>query len=187
MKKIIIVLFLMTMFMVFCGGSCDRAETTQENYDTNTLGKEARLTEANQSKLLQRQPPPKIDFSNERENLSKRVKEWNNPNKIGYIYCLSDTGVPIAFYAIKGKVSSVNSMLTTNLQIVKDPNTRYETEGSLLMESPNFDGSYGTNGDAIFFYLTDGTYMEWNGKYMLASQPVKLSQQPLMTYQVKDK
>lgn len=53
------------------------------------------------------------------------------------------------------------------------------------MESPDFDGSYGDNGEGIFFFLTDGTYMEWNGKYFLSDEPVKLAQQPLMVYETK--
>lgn len=40
--------------------------------------------------------------------------------------------------------------------------------------------SYGSNGDAVFFFLTDGSYMEWNGTYLLVDRPMKLSVKPMV-------
>ncbi len=54
-----------------------------------------------------------------------------------------------------------------------------------VVESPALDGSYGTNGDGVFFFLTDGAYMEWNGKYLLSDRPVRLNKEPIMVYEVK--
>jgi hypothetical protein len=188
------ILAALTLGMVGCEELESTPETATEvssekqmDVGANSVGMEMRMTEKNQKNLNKSQPPIQIDWSLERENLNQRIKRWNDPNKISYIYLLGENGNTIAYFPIKGKVSSVNSKLSTNLQIVKDPNTYYENDGSLLMESPDFDGSYGTNGDAIFFYLTDGTYMEWPGKYLLSENPVKLSQQPLMTYTKTDK
>ncbi len=48
------------------------------------------------------------------------------------------------------------------------------------------DGSYGTNGDGIFFFLTDDTYMEWAGKYLLCDNPIKLTQEPIMIYDITE-
>jgi hypothetical protein len=56
----------------------------------------------------------------------------------------------------------------------------------IAVESPQEDGSYGTNGDAIFFFSTDGTYFEWNGKYLLADRPFQLSEQPLLIYNASE-
>jgi hypothetical protein len=184
MKKIfvLIMVFAIIMSLVACdletvASPTDIAKTEQKNQAEN------------QSNLHQRQPPPKLEWSLERDNLIKRLERWNDPNKISYIYLISDTGTIMAFFPIKGKVSSVNSSLTGAEQIVHDPNMEGCGEGrvsaSLLMESPDYDGSYGTNGDAVFFFLTDGTYMEWSGKYLLCDQPVKLAQQPIMMYEVK--
>ena len=77
---------------------------------------------------------------------------WNDPNKLSYIYLFNRDNI-VGFFPIKGKVSSVNSQIT---------NTNYEYNNSTV-ESPSMDGSYGTNGDAVFFFLVDGSYMEWNG------------------------
>jgi len=88
----------------------------------------------------------------------------------------------MTFMPIRGKVSSVNSRLTTGEQIVDDP-WRYQS-GGRVVESPQLDGSYGTNGDAIFFFTTEGVYVEWNGLYMLCDQPLALTTPPLMVYQM---
>ena len=160
----------------------DIITTVEKSY----LGKEAIFTQKNQYNLNKTQPPPEVEWSLERDNLIKRLKRWNNPNKISYIYLISDMGSIIAYYPIKGKVSSVNSKLTTTSQLLYS-DTSFEDTAAGVVESADIDGSYGSNGDSIFFFLTDGTYMEWNGKYFLSDRPVKLSVQPIMTYEVKDK
>lgn len=153
----------------------------------NSVGIEMRRSEKIQKQLTEKQPQPNIDWSLERQNIIDRTERWNDANKISYIYLMSDMGSIVSYFPMKGKVSSVNSALSTPSQIVKDPNTLYrENAQSIVLDSPQEDGSYGTNGNAIFFFLTDGTYMEWNGKYFLSDQPVKLNIEPIMTYDVKE-
>lgn len=158
-----------------------------QDINSNSIGQEMRMTEQNQSRLLKNQPPPQLQFSLERQNIIERIKLWNDRNKLSYIYLMS-YGRVVDFYVVKGKVSSVNSRLTTGGQIVKDPNFDGGHGaggiGSLLVESPQEDGSYGTNGDAIFFFAADGTYVEWNGDYLLLDKPRKVNMQPLLTRKV---
>ena len=82
----------------------------------------------------------------------------------------------MAFYTVKGKVSSVNSLLTT-------PKQAFSYRGTvIIVESPQLDGSYGTNGNAIFFFTTEGAYVEWPGEYLLSDQPLKLVTPPELIY-----
>ena len=91
-------------------------------------------------------------------------------------------GSVITFFPIKGKVSSVNSMLTTTEQVIRNP--RGYSEGWVaVVSSPDLDGSYGSNGDAIFFFTTAGVYCEWNGKYFLCDRPLKLTSAPILIYE----
>lgn len=159
----------------FCLG-CD-------DYEDTSAGQEQQRTEINQSKLLKSQPPVSLDWSLERENINKRTTLWNDSNKVSYIY-LVDYGKVMAFYTIKGKVSSVNSQITNPEQIVTRSRGGHWIE--VVIPSPAEDGSYGTNGDAIFFFTTDGTYVEWAGSYMLADKPLKLSTPPQLIQQVDD-
>lgn len=147
----------------------------------STAMQEQEATEKNQSTLLSNQPPVRLDWSLEREQINKRTELWNDENKISYIY-LINFGKVMAFYTIKGKVSSVNSQITNPNQIVK-----YRHLGDFsyhVLPSPAEDGSYGENGDAIFFFTTDGTYVEWRGDYMLADKPLKLTTPPQLIREV---
>ena len=170
-----------------CGwlSACD-PDTT----NINSFAKEAALTEVNQRKLLTAQPVPSLEKSNERANLIKRLTRFNDPAKVSYIY-LVNYGKVMAFYTIKGKVSSVSSQLTDPTQLINADGSpcgsyhQYDASGCAQVASPDLDGSYGTNGDAIFFFTTDDTYVEWHGDYMLVDQPLQLTTQPELVRAVK--
>jgi len=51
----------------------------------------------------------------------------------------------------------------------------------VIVDSPQLDGSYGTNGDGIFFFTTEGAYVEWNGEYMVSDFPLKMSTTPALS------
>lgn len=143
-----------------------------------TSGKEQAMTEKNQARLLEIQPPVQLEWSLEREQINKRTNLWNDKNKVAYIY-LVDFGKVMAFYTIKGKVSSVNSQITNPEQKITG------AHGNITLPSPAEDGSYGENGAAIFFFTTDGAYVEWAGVYMLADKPLKMSTPPALVRTVE--
>jgi len=181
--------FLIPFLMGISESDCDGGRTSYSSQG-KTQKYEAQFTEDQQGRLIKATPPPQLKHSLERENLSKRLTRFNQPSKISYIY-LIDFGKVMAYYTIKGKVSSVNSKLTTGEQLVKAP--YYDADGgpggnlSLVVESPQLDGSYGTNGDAIFFFTTEDVYVEWSGRYMLCDEPLQLSTPPTLVMEIKEK
>ena len=190
MKK----LFIIAVLLVGVGTLSGCSEANVSNSSGNV---EQNHTETNQRNLIQNQPPPTLDSSLERDNLIKRTNLWNDPNKISYIY-LIEYGKVMAFYTIKGKVSSVNSQLTNTEQLtykcVNSDGTYSNSDScgsfdqnrvSGTIPSPSEDGSYGTNGDAVFFFTTEGAYVEWRGDYMLADQPLKMATQPELIREIK--
>lgn len=142
---------------------------------------EMELTEKNHMRLITAVPPPQLNTSQERKNLVRRLAVFNNESKVSYIY-LIDYGKVMGFHTVKGKVSSVNSKLTTGDQIVRSRVGGGDSH-FLVIESPQLDGSYGENGDAVFFFTTAGTYVEWNGRYMLCDKPLKMSTPPQLVIQ----
>lgn len=149
---------------------------------------ESQLLKDTQQGFISNQPVPKVDYSVERENVIKRIERWNNPNKISYIYLLSDMGTIVAYFPIKGKVTSLNTYATPVHQIVEDPYIQYTSNGGYsgagqVVDAPDELGTYGENNSGIFFFLTDDTYMEWAGNYLLSDNPIKLTQQPIMVYE----
>jgi len=182
--KTISIGIVLVLIASMCMGCSDVSEP---EYGSTTSGKEAKLTEENQDRMLVSSPPPKLDKSLERENLIRRLELLNDENKIFYIYIVS-YGKVMAEYVAKGKVSSVNSKLTTQEQVVESPYfDGYNGAGGnagLVVESPDLDGSYGTNGDGIFFFTTDGAYVEWAGEYMVSDFPLQLTTPPLLIREV---
>lgn len=166
-----------------CWFSCSDVNTDAKN----TFTKEAAVTEINQRKLSQNQPLPQFETSLERQNLINRLKLWNKPDKVSYIYLLQ-FGKVMAFYTAKGKVSSLNSLVTNPTQLVDGFGNQCQSSSSSVcheVPSPDLDGSYGDNPKGIFFWTTDGAYVEWSGDFMLSDQPLKLATQPELVREVQ--
>ena len=154
-----------------------------------TFMQESAITEENQKKLLESTPIPKVETSQERKNLIRRIETWNKEDKISYIY-LVNYGKVMAFYTVKGKVSSLDSMLTNPEQVINGDGRQGKDSWCnsgqcYTVSSPQIDGSYGTNGDGIFFYTTEGVYVEAKSDYILADQPLKITTPVELTREIK--
>ena len=143
------------------------------------------ITESNHitSQLRDSVPVPQLTTSSERKNVAKRAELFNNEEKISYIYLVS-YGKVMAFFPVQGKVSSLRSYMTPTENIVTSRGTPCtEISGGcgstgFVVETADIDGTYGENVDGIFFFTTEGAYVEWRGEYMMSDQPLKLSTQP---------
>jgi len=158
---------------------------------------EIKLTEKNQNHLIRAQPPEVMESSLERQNLINRYNYLNDENNIHHVY-LMDEGQVVAYYVAQGKVSSVNSKLTNDLQIVKiegagfDGGTGSGSAGGAhgpnykVVESPQMDGSYGSNGDAIFFFTTSGDYVESSLDYVVSEEPRNIQDEVILRETVEN-
>ena len=200
MNKKTIICFLLIIGVVFACGctetstndvkkDLDKAAGLESTKVGDTFHHESKFTEQNQQRLIKANPNPKLDRSLERENLIRRYEFLNDQNKIFYVY-LVDYGKVMGYYTAKGKISSVNSRLTQEEQIVYARDYGYGNvmtsyiEGFHTVGSPQLDGSYGTNGDGIFFFTTEGAYVEWNGEYLISDFPLTMTQPPLLIREV---
>jgi hypothetical protein len=127
-------------------------------------------------------PAAQMRSSDERANDRERLLRLNNPNKIGYVYELTQNGQVLAQYTIKGKVSSTDSQLTPT-DSTYDNN--YCNGGcAYSVASPGDDGSYGGEEGGqtgIFFFTTTGVLVEWNGLWEYSDAPLTLTTPPLIT------
>lgn len=164
MKKLTFSIYLILAFIVLTSESC-------EGTNNKTAIQEQKLTEANQAGLLNSQPPPKISWSMERDNLIKRFKLMNDRTVSFYMYVfIEGVADPVGYYQVN-KVSSVNSQLTAMQQLIDDPNGTRDA-GSAVIEAPAEDGSYGSNGDGIFGFTPEEIYIETNMKYITSTVPL---------------
>lgn len=204
-KKVIATLLLAAaMIIAGCGDAGDAAGGDKSQEIANDTGVdinnkpgpsywyEVSITEGNQINLVKERPPFQMDDSLERQNLIERYKYLNDQNNQHHVYALSNDGKVVLYSVAQGKVSSVNSKLTNDIQIVADERcletTRGDSEGSCFfpVESPQMDGSYGTNGDAIFWFTPEGDYVEYNGKYVVSEEPKNIQTKVTLVDMVDD-
>lgn len=186
MKKIIISLFVFgLMFLggikIFaCGGWFDSACPDANN----DIAQTQKITD----KLQLAVPLPQLETSQERINVAKRAQIFSKPDKISYIYLIS-FGKVMAFYTVKGKVSSLNSYMAPMQKLVNWAGNACTgataTGDCFVVDAPDIDGTYGNNVDGIFFFTTEGAYVEWKGDFMMSDQPLKLSTQPELIREIK--
>lgn len=154
-------------------------------------GSSAQAVTDNQKKLEVAVPLPQLENSLERTNISKRLTTFSDPAKVSYIY-LTSYGKVMAFYTVKGKITSGSKRLTAqsvtvdgNGEVASVGGNVYDSTGSFTVEQPELDGTYGSSAPYIYFWTTDGVYVQWNGEYMLADQPLKLTTQPELVREIK--
>ena len=167
--------------MSFLGAGCG-GPPSSSSYE-----KEVKDTEENQQRLIKAVPPPKLQTSLERKNIARRLERINRENMTSYIYLVS-YGKVMAYYAITGKPSSLNSFMTPMEQIIERPVAGGSGQKQwITVEAPDQDGSYGKNVDGVFFFTTEGVYVEWRGEYLWCDQPLKISQPPELIQMVEEK
>jgi len=166
MKKYIMVAITLLAILI---SSCAQ----REKVENKTAINEQAETEKNQANLFAIQPPPKISWSLERDNLIKRFLLQNDRSIMFYMYIfIEGVSEPIGYYKVN-KVSSVNSQLTNTEQIIiAGRNISDVVNQPVILPSPAEDGSYGTNGDAVFGFTPEEIYIEHNMKYIVATVPL---------------
>lgn len=176
MKKIVSILLLVAVTLCMFTG-CDSDYEAQ----TSDVEKQQSITRD----LEQSQPTPTdIDYSLERYNLIRRAY-WVNGQRekalalpcpvdkpLGYVVLMLEGVGVVGNYVIDGKVSSLNSFLTPDSEYYEQ---EYGSNGYSVGDGNNWladvDGSYGENDNGIFFFTTDGKYIEWTGTYIYSDIP----------------
>lgn len=188
-KKFLLIIVAITMCLctIFASTGCGAGSAS-----TNTK-QDTQNTQNAVDGLVSHQPTPTdIDYSLERYNLIRRAY-WVNGQRekammlpcaverpLGYIILFSGSGAVIGRFVVDGKVSSLNSFLTPNMKQEYYGNSSggYTT---VETELPDIDGSYGTNVNGIFFFTTDGKYIEWTGDFLYSDIPFTVDDPILKT------
>lgn len=152
--------------------ACD----SSSDHSAQTTGQQQTETAFAQQQAAVPYPADALKDSLERRNLRERLLRTNNPSKLGYVYLLSFSGQPLGYYTIKGKVSSTDSQMTTSALI--RPCSAGGDNGSgncaVTVPAPGDDGSYGANEQGIFFFTTEGAFVETSLHYVYSDQPLPL-------------
>mgnify|MGYP004525672115 FL=1 len=172
MKKIISILLMCTLTICMLTGCGNK--NLQKASD---VSKQQIITKT----LEQSQPTPTdIDYSLERYNLIRRAY-WVNGQRekalslpcpvekpLGYVVLMLEGVGVVGNYVIDGKVSSLNSFLTPDSEYYECSAGSFSFQNDWIAD---VDGSYGENDTGIFFFTTDGKYIEWTGTYIYSDIP----------------
>ena len=175
MKKILaIILVMMMLVAMLCG-----CETSGSYADTARTKSAGNTLQANQP------TPTDIEYSLERYNLIRRAY-WVNGQRekanslpcevvkpLGYFVLFSGNTI-VGKFVVDGKVSSLNSYLTPDSE---------EYSSSYSEWLADVDGSYGENDNGIFFFDTQGNYIEWTGTYLYTDIPMSI-EDPVIKFDV---
>lgn len=130
----------------------------------------------NQQAAVAQQAANSIAFTEnaEIENIKRRLELTSRVGALGYIVLLNESGQPIYYAAVKGKVTSGSKRLT-------EPDRTHSTlEKLVIRAAPSDEGTYGSSGEYVFFWTQSGQYIQWNGKYFYSDKPIRLKVEPLV-------
>lgn len=178
MKKVFAIILVATV-VVFCLVGCAGTESGSREDVLNTKRMSDRL-QTNQP------TPTDIDYSLERYNLIRRTY-WVNGQRekanalpcevekpLGYIVLFTDNGSVVGSFVVDGKVSCLNSFLTPDSEYYEKVSNDVAGDKASNKWLADVDGSYGENDNGIFFFTTDGKYIEYTGTYLYSDIPFEV-------------
>lgn len=114
----------------------------------------------------------------EQDNIARRLKLTTNPGQIGFILLMNQAGQPIAYYGVRGKITSSGKQLTAP---VKDWGTGGNNIPMGTLEAaPSDEGTWGSSDPYVYFWTADGQYIQWNGAYLYSDKPFRTRVAPLV-------
>lgn len=112
------------------------------------------------------------------ENIKARLELTSKPGILGFITLMNAAGQPIAYYSVKGKITSGGKRLTKPVKLHHVD--RGEFNGTALGPAPSDEGTWGSSSPYVYFWTTDGRYIQWSGDYLYSDQPYRLNVEPLV-------
>lgn len=143
--------------------------------------------EAGQPSVKQEQERKAADAANslhfvenaEIDNIKRRLELTADPGKLGFIVLMNQSGQPILYEGIKGKVTSGGKRLTRPDAVQTWGNGNGGTSG-VVRAGGSDEGTFGSSSQYIFYWNTAGVYRQWSEGYLYSDQPIRLRIQPLV-------
>lgn len=164
MKKIVLKLALASALgMTLMAGSCD----VQPN--TTTKSNESQKAAAAANSISFAAGNAEID------NIKKRLQLTSDPALMGYVVLFNDMGQPILYTTVKGKITSGSKRLTAPFQETALARSGVvDGSSSNFTDAPSDEGTWGSSNPYIFFFTTNGQYIQWSGTYLYSDKPFRM-------------
>lgn len=119
-----------------------------------------------------------INFAenSEIENIKRRLELTSNPGAIGFVLLMNQAGQPIMYTGVKGKITSGSKRLTE-----PDRSGSWGAgQNNVVRAAPSDEGTYGSSDSYIYFWTTNGQYIQWSGSYLYSDKPLRVKIEPLV-------
>lgn len=117
------------------------------------------------------------------DNIKKRLELTSNPGLLGFVLLMNEMGQPVAYYGVTGKITSGGKRLTPNQKKVRCD--KGERTGDCIVNAESDEGTHGSSAPYVFFWTTDGQYVQWNGKYLYSDKPFRITVDPIVVSSVE--
>ena len=131
---------------------------------------------------LSAQAAAEIRFNSnaERDNIRRRLELTADAALLGYIILFNESGQPILYEGVRGKVTTSGSRLTPPDRINRDTRGS-EALSQVVIRAPSDTGTYDTGSTQfIYYWNTDGSYRQWSGHYLYSTTPIRTRIEPLV-------
>ena len=113
------------------------------------------------------------------DNIKRRLQLTANPGLQGFIVLLNETGQPILYEGVHGKITSGSKRLTDPSQL-KSAGNGNGGWSIAVAPGPSDEGTFGASDSYIYYWNQQDQYRQWNGKYLYSDKPIRLRVEPLV-------
>lgn len=159
MLKSLVAIVAATAFIASCGYEGPTPTVRERQADQNAHAAQAFNFSAGNS---------------ERDNIVRRGNLVSQPDLVGYVLLLSMTGQPIAYYTVHGKITSSGKRLEAVDDAHCDVRINDFIQCGTVTDAPSYDGTFGPSDQYVYFWTTNGQYIQWTGPYIYSDQPLEL-------------
>ena len=114
------------------------------------------------------------------DNIQARLELTSDPGLTGFVLLMNEAGQPIMYTSVKGKITSGSKRLTKTYSVLNRHDCGDWRCDKVVNAAPSDEGTWGSSNPYIYFWTTNGQYIQWNGKYLYSDQPFRLDVQPLV-------
>ncbi|GJD31465.1 hypothetical protein PMNALOAF_2724 [Methylobacterium adhaesivum] len=114
------------------------------------------------------------------DNIKRRIEQTSRPGAMGFVILLNQSGQPVMYEGVKGKITSGSKRLTDPTSIVRKVQPGNAADTYLATPAPSDEGTFGSSGEYVFYWNQNDEYRQWNGSYLYSDKPFRLRVEPLV-------
>lgn len=112
------------------------------------------------------------------DNIKNRLELTSKVGLLGYVALVNRVGQVVMYTPVRGKITSGSKRLTSPDKRV--PCDKGEWNGDCFIQAPSDEGTFGHSNPYVFFWTTQGQYIQTSMDYVYSDVPLVLAEKPLL-------